>query len=70
MMKLEEVQKNALALPDSDRASLACELLSSLPAVLQEEDDGVSEARRRSRELDENPSVGCSWAEIRSALGR
>jgi hypothetical protein len=69
-MKLDEVQKNALALPDSDRASLASELLCSLPAVLQEEDDGVSEARRRSRELDDDPSAGCSWTEIRSALGR
>ncbi len=69
-MKLEEVQRCALELPDSDRATLAAELLISLPAVLVDDDDGVAEALRRSRELDEDPAMGCSWEEIKSALGR
>lgn len=69
-MKLEEIQKCALDLPDSDRAMLAAELLISLPAMLVDEDDGVAEAARRSRELDEDPAMGCSWEEIRRSLGR
>lgn len=69
-MKLEEIQKRALDLPDSDRAVLAAELLVSLPAILVDDDDGVAEAARRSRELDDDPSMGCSWEEIRRSLGR
>ena len=69
-MKLDEIQRHALDLPDSDRASLAAELLISLPAVLVDEDDGIAEARRRAKELDEDPSAGCSWEEIKRALGR
>jgi putative addiction module component (TIGR02574 family) len=69
-MQLEEIQKRAMDLPDGDRARLAADLLGSLPAMLVDEDDGTTEARRRSRELAENPSVGCTWEEIRSDLGR
>ena len=69
-MKLEEIQKCALDLPDSDRAALAAELLVSLPAVLVDEDDGIAEAIRRSKELDDDPSMGCSWEEIKHSLGR
>ena len=69
-MKLEELQQRAMELPDSDRATLAAELLTSLPAVLVDDDDGIAEARRRSKELDEDPSAGCSWLEIKQALGR
>jgi len=69
-MKFAEVQHHAMELPDSDRAALAAELLHSLPAVLADDDDGVTEARRRARELDEDPAAGCSWAEIKQALGR
>ena len=56
--------------PDSDRASLAADLLTSLPAVLVDEDDGIAEGHRRSKEMDEDPSAGCSWLEIMQALGR
>lgn len=69
-MKFEEIQKRAMDLPDSDRASLAANLLISLPAVLVDEDDGIAEARRRSKELNGDPSAGCSWLEIKQALGR
>ena len=69
-MKLEEIQKCALDLPESDRALLAAELLVSLPAVLVDEDDGIAESIRRSKELDEDPSMGCSWDEIKRAVGR
>lgn len=69
-MKLEELQREALELPEKDRATLAAELLSSLPAVLVDDDDGVAEAKRRARELDEDPAAGCSWEEIKRSLGR
>lgn len=69
-MKLAEVQSQALELPESDRAILAAELLISLPAVLSEEDEGVAEAWRRSRELDADPVVGCTWDDIKRAVGR
>jgi putative addiction module component (TIGR02574 family) len=69
-MKLEEIQRCALELPESDRASLAAELLVSLPAVLSDDDGGIAEARRRAKELDEDPSAGCTWDEIKQSLGR
>lgn len=69
-MKFQEIQCRAMELPDGERASLAAELLGSLPAMLVDSDDGIVEARRRSRELAENPAVGCSWEEIRRDLGR
>ena len=69
-MKLEEIQECAMQLTDNQRATLAASLLCSLPAMLVDEDDGIAEARRRSRELAANPAVGCSWDEIRRELGR
>ena len=69
-MSLIEIQQGALQLPDAQRAALAAELLSSLPAVLVDEDDGVAEALRRSKELDEDPSLGRTWEQIKEGLGR
>jgi hypothetical protein len=69
-MRLEEIQRNALELPDAQRAALALALLDSLPSVLVDSDDGVSEARRRSGELDRDPSAGCSWEEIAREVRR
>ena len=67
-MSVNEIRQNALGLPEDQRAELAGDLLNSLPAILV--DDGVSEALRRSKELDDDPSSGCSWDEIKSSLGR
>ena len=69
-MKLEEIFSEASKLPEHDRAALAAGLLGTLPVLLADEDDGVAEARLRSRELDEDPANGCTWAEIKQALGR
>lgn len=69
-MTLKEIHKQAMELAEPDRAALAAELLDSLPAVLMDDDGGVAEARRRSKELADDPAMGCSWADIRSALGR
>ncbi len=69
-MKLAEIQKSAMELPDAERAALAAELLSSLPRILVDDDDGIVEARRRSKGLEADPSAGCSWQELRDDLGR
>ena len=69
-MSVNEIRQKALNLPEDKRAELAGELLNSLPAILVDEDDGVYEALRRSKELDDDPSAGCSWDEIKSNLGR
>ena len=43
-----------LQLPEDQRAKLAGVLLTSLPAVLGDSDDGVAEAKRRQKELRED----------------
>ena len=69
-MTFKELHDQALNLPDADRAALAADLLSSLPAMLAEEDDGIAEALRRSKDLDENPAQSVSWSDIKNNLGR
>jgi hypothetical protein len=64
MMSIEEIRNGAMGLPQDERALLAASLLASLPAVLDDDDDGVSEARRRSLDLDEDPTSGVTWDEI------
>ena len=44
MTTLNEIEASAMALPDQQRAALASHLLESLPAVLQDDDDGLAEA--------------------------
>jgi hypothetical protein len=69
-MRLEEIFREAEKLPEGDRAKLAAGLLRTLPVALADDDDGVAEARRRSRELDEHPELGCSWEDVKKSLGR
>ena len=69
-MKLEEIQRGAMELPNAQRAALARDLLESLPTVLLDDDDGVAEALRRSEEMDRDPPVARSWEQIRASLGR
>lgn len=70
MSKVSNIYTQALDLPEDQRASLASDILDSLPAILSDADDGLAEARRRSKELDENPSMAVSWEEIKASLGR
>jgi len=70
MTTLNEIEANAMSLPDQQRAELASHLLSSLPAVLQDDDQGLAEALRRDAELDADPSVGITMEEFKSAIGR
>lgn len=69
-MTVNELHDQALSLPDADRAALAAELLSSLPSILVEEDNGVTEALKRSKDLDENLNLGLSWSDIKQELDR
>lgn len=48
---IAEVEKLAFSLSEKERAKLAERLLVSLRPVLVDEDDGVEEALRRSREV-------------------
>ena len=67
-MTTEEIKINALELPQDQRAILAASLLGSLPAVLDEDDEGVNEALRRSREMDDDPGVEMTWDDVKSGV--
>jgi putative addiction module component (TIGR02574 family) len=64
MATIAEVEKLALDLPDADRAALAAHLLSSLPPVLHEDDEGLAEAWRRDAELEANPALGITLEDL------
>lgn len=64
MATIAEVEKLALDLADCDRAVLAANLLRSLPPLLNDEDEGISEAIRRNAELDANPEIGITLEEF------
>jgi putative addiction module component (TIGR02574 family) len=69
-MSFDEIEAAVMRLPENQRARLAGELLTSLPAILVDDDDGMAEARRRSGELKEDPDSACSWEDIKRNLGR
>ena len=65
MSVIAEVEELALALPASDRGKLANKLIASLPSPgWDDEDDGIEEALRRSREMDENPEMAISMEQL------
>lgn len=64
------MKNQVLGLNDHDRATLASDLLSSLPAILKDDDDGLGEAIRRDKELSESESSGISWDNLKKNLGR
>ena len=66
MANVIELEKLALDLPEKERATLAANLLESLPGVLSDEDEGVAEARRRDAEIDGNGANAMSLAELDS----
>ncbi len=69
-MTIEEVSSSAMELPEDQRARLAASLLTSLPAMLDDDDEGVSEALRRAREMDDDPAVEMTWDEIKEGIRR
>jgi hypothetical protein len=62
MMKLAEVEKEALALPECDRASLAAKLLDTLPPP--ETDVSDEEGEQREREMDSGQVAAISHEEF------
>lgn len=57
-MTIAEVEKLAMELSALERGKLAEKLIASLPGpFIEDDDDGVEEALRRSREMDENPDM-------------
>lgn len=65
MSVIAETEELALSLSASDRAKLAEKLIASLPGpFIEDEDDGVEEALRRSREMDENPEMSISMEQL------
>ena len=70
MMTLAEIKARAMEFTDSERAQLASYLLSSLPPVLYDEDDGIAEAIRREAEMDADPSMCITLEELKHSVGR
>ena len=54
----------------SEKAELAADLLEVLPPVLDDEDEGIAEARRRDAEMDKDPAAAITWEQLRRGLGR
>jgi hypothetical protein len=69
-MSVSEIETEAMKLPESERAGLACRLLNSLPAVLSDKDDGIAEAIGRDAELEREPSSGITLEQLRRATKR
>ena len=57
-------------MPEQERAELATRLLSSLPAILEDEDEGVAEALLREEAAEKDPSLVMSLEEFKAAMGR
>lgn len=70
MSNVSDIYSQVLDLPEDQRASLVCDILDSLPSPLHDEDEGLAEARRRSQQMDEDPSISMTWDDLKSSLGR
>ena len=63
MSAVADIEKQALELPDQERAKLADRLIASLPPDFAY-DEEIEEAIRRSREMDRDPSKVLSHDEF------
>jgi hypothetical protein len=70
MATAHEVEKLALDLAEKERAVLAAHLLKSLPAVLDDADEGMAEALQRDKDLDANPNLGISVEQLEQQVQR
>lgn len=68
MSSIVEVENLALDLSEKERATLAANLLNSLPGILSDEDEGIAEALRRDEEIEANPAQSISLAELDSLI--
>lgn len=70
MTRLQQLERDAESLTDAQRAGFAAHLLSTLPVVLADDDEGVAEALRREAEMEAAGDQGISWNELKEGLGR
>jgi hypothetical protein len=68
MSTILEIEKLALDLPERERATLAANLLNSLPGILSDADDGVAEAFLRDAEIEADPGKAISLPELDSQI--
>lgn len=68
MSTILEVERLALDLSEKERATLAANLLESLPGSLSDEDQGVAEALRRDVEIEADPAQSISLSELDSQI--
>lgn len=68
MATIIEVKKLALDLSEQERATLAANLLDSLPAVLSDEDEGIAEALRRDAGIEADPAQAIALSELDSRI--
>lgn len=65
MSAIAEAEKLVFSLSEKDRAVLIGKLIRSLPSPgWDDDDDGVTEALRRSDELKRDPKLGMSIEEL------
>lgn len=69
----EALLREALALPDEDRADVAAELLASLDAPAADDPETVrtlwsQELERRARRVLSGEAIGEDWASVRQRL--
>ncbi len=65
MSVLAEAEEIASKLSDAERGKLAEKLIASLPGpFIEDDDDGIEEAIRRSREMDENPEMAITMEQL------
>ncbi len=62
MSAIAEAEKLVFSLSEKDRAELVGKILRSLPFYA--DDGGLAEARRRDREMDENPDSIISMKQL------
>ena len=68
MSTVIELEKLALELTERERATLAANLLHSLPPILFDEDEGIAEALRRDAEMEADSAQGMSLADLNAIL--
>lgn len=69
-MSIQELEAEAMRLSEKERAGLASRLLASLSPVLSDDDEGLAEALRRDKEMDNDPAASMTMEEFKSSLGR
>ena len=67
-LAINELTSMVMNLPDVQRAQLVANLLASLPSVLTDQDEGISEALRRDAQLDDGSQQAMSLDDLDAAI--